>query len=137
MLRNQIHSVRQLFSQAELGTPIVQAKRRRISQQLNIDGDNDLCGQHKTTILNSFDDYKLGEKTAHLFKFIYLTDLNSNDVAHLKSLLLRWEHSYNISMSKSYSMFAPEIMRTCHILNKPDIAYDVSTIVLYNSYCML
>lgn len=131
VLRNQLHSVRQLFSQAELGTHVVQAKRHRILQQINIDANDNLCDQYKNTILSSFDDYKLGEKTLHLFKFIYLTDLSTNDVAHLKSLLLKWERAYNISMKEKYSRFAIDIMRTCHILNKPDTAYNVGILITH------
>lgn len=80
----------------------------------------------KAKIVGTFDNLELYEQREKLKIFIYSTEFCPQDLEVLIQLLIKYEHSYNQEMHQlTEFFFGTEIMRTCHLLDEPDIALKV------------
>lgn len=116
-------TTRTLYSQQELGILGLRERRQHTLQEFT---SVDQVQKHKQKILNSFDDLRLHFQRKELINFIYLMDLNPNDVNGLKALMNKYEISFNKEIHQVGDFgFGTEIMRTCHLLDRPDLAVEV------------
>lgn len=117
---------RTLYSHEELGLLYIQARRQEtFHNQAN--GSVDECKQYKDTVVQQFDEFPMHKKVLELLRFVYLLDLSANDIQNIKSLLYKYELAYfnNWWHAKAPRKLGTDIIRTCYVLNEPDIALEV------------
>lgn len=75
------------------------------------------------------------EKATELRHFIYLMNLTEDDIANVKVLLSKYEQAYFDSGPNNLQLlrFGADIMRTCHLLQEPAVALNVSKRWLYTT----
>lgn len=117
---------RTLYSHEELGLTYIR-QRRQATFNDKANGNIDERNQYKETIVQQFDEFNLGEKAKELKRFIDLMDLDADDAHNVKTLLQKYQTAYFARSRESFPfhLFGCDVIRTCHILNKPDIALEV------------
>lgn len=89
--------------------------------------DSEQIETAKKKIVEKFPNLLLKEQRMSLKKYIMLIDTNPDDLLTLKSLLIQYQDSYDLSMDQGEEFcFGTQIMRLFYLLNLPDDAVKVT-----------
>lgn len=125
----RLNQFRTLFSKEELGILQIQNLRQKAAEQYE---NGDSIAVYKQKITNDFSALRLDIKRDEIKNFILLMDCTPEEISTLKTLLHDYQNVYNNTVHhvKQFG-FGTQIMRICHIFNKPDAALSVKLSAKY------